>query len=163
MPRLFEIPKEDVLEVEIESPENPELTKLGLKWFAVPAVSDMALDLGGIQYPAAPFSGFYMGTEIGSFNLSDEGRYNKLAAIADAFGINRDPEELLWRDQAMLEINKAVLYSFRRAGVRIMDHHALSALFSQFRKAEEESKRPAYGHWPRGRASYVSLSFRGMA
>ena len=37
----------------------------------------MMLDLGGIEFTAIPFNGWYMGTEIGR-DLADINRYNKL-------------------------------------------------------------------------------------
>ncbi len=50
---------------------------LGLRWYALPAVSNVGLDVGGIEFPAIPFSGWYMGTEIGR-DLGDANRYNML-------------------------------------------------------------------------------------
>ena len=35
------------------------------------------LDMGGMEYPGAPFSGWYMGSEIGR-DLGDVNRYNML-------------------------------------------------------------------------------------
>ena len=54
-----------VKEVAITHPELPEFEDLQLKWYAVPMISDMKLEIGGIDYVAAPFNGWYMGTEIG--------------------------------------------------------------------------------------------------
>lgn len=51
---------------------------LGLRWYALPAVSNMLLEIGGLEFPAAPFSGWYMSTEIGMRNLCDPHRYNIL-------------------------------------------------------------------------------------
>lgn len=51
---------------------------LGLRWYALPAVSNMLLEIGGLEFPAAPFSGWYMSSEIGSRNLCDPHRYNIL-------------------------------------------------------------------------------------
>lgn len=51
---------------------------LGLRWYALPAVSNMLLEIGGLEFPAAPFSGWYMSTEIGTRNLCDPHRYNIL-------------------------------------------------------------------------------------
>ena len=55
----------------------PKLEDLGLEWYAVPAVSNMLFDCGGIVYPACGFNGWYMSTEI-MRDLCDIGRYNKL-------------------------------------------------------------------------------------
>ena len=51
-------------------------SELGLEWYAVPGVSNMMFDCGGIEYTAAPFNGWYMGTEVGSRDFCDESRYN---------------------------------------------------------------------------------------
>lgn len=52
--------------------------ELGLRWHALPAVSNMLLEIGGLEFPAAPFNGWYMSTEIGTRNLCDSHRYNML-------------------------------------------------------------------------------------
>ncbi len=147
-PRVFELSKADVLEVALSHPDDATFASLGLQWFALPAVADMALDVGGIQYTAAPSSGFYMGTEIGAFNLADPKRYGLLPEVARVLGIATGAANPLWRDQALVELNRAVLHSFRKAGVRILDHHTLSELFERFRADEAQSGRPVYGHWP---------------
>lgn len=51
---------------------------LGLRWYALPAVSSMLLEIGGLEFPAAPFSGWYMSSEIGMRDLCDPHRYNIL-------------------------------------------------------------------------------------
>lgn len=59
---------------------------LGLRWYALPAVSNMLLEIGGLEFPAAPFSGWYTSTEIGSRNLCDPHRYNILEVSAPQRG-----------------------------------------------------------------------------
>ena len=54
----------------------PWFEELGLKWYILPAVANMLLDCGGLQFPAAPFNGWYMGTEVGARDLCDPQRYN---------------------------------------------------------------------------------------
>jgi nitric-oxide synthase, bacterial len=147
-PTLHELPRSEILEVPIRHPDTDRLDRLGLRWFALPAVSGMALDMGGVQFTAAPSSGVYQGTEIGSVNLGDPRRYDRLPAVADALGLDMSRRNPLWRDQAMVELNRAVLHAFAEAGVRIMDHHALSESFDKFRKRERAAGREAYGHWP---------------
>ena len=51
---------------------------LNLRWYAVPAVSCLMLDIGGLEFTAAPFNGWYMSSEIGARNFGDEYRYNLL-------------------------------------------------------------------------------------
>lgn len=65
----------------IPRPHAPRLewfSALGLRWYALPAVSNMLLEIGGLEFPAAPFSGWYMSTEIGMRDLCDPHRYNIL-------------------------------------------------------------------------------------
>ena len=146
-PRLFEIPPEVVLEVPISHPHHPGFTTLGLKWYAVPIISDMRLEIGGISYTAAPFNGWYMGTEIGARNFSDPKRYNQLPAIAEILGLSTHPERTLWRDQALVELNIAVLHSFALHGVSIVDHHTACKQFVVHEEREYQAGRTVPADW----------------
>lgn len=143
-PKWFEIPAEIVMEVPLSHPRYDWFEELGLKWFALPAVSNMMLDLGGIQYPT-PFNGFYMGAEIGARNFSDIDRYNMLPIIAKKIGLDCSETITLWKDLALVELNVAVLHSYKKYGVRILDHHALTASFMQFVDDEQKCGRHVYG------------------
>ncbi len=145
--RLFEIPRDAILEIAITHPQYPWFAGLGLRWHALPAIANMLLEVGGIRYPAAPFSGWYMLTEIAARNFADESRYNLLPVIARKLGLNTKREESLWRDRALIELNAAVLHSFRRAGVKIVDHHTVSRHFVEFESREKQSGRATYAEW----------------
>jgi nitric-oxide synthase len=144
-PELFEIPDELVLEVPLTHPEHGWFGDLGLRWYAVPIVSDMRLEVGGIWYPAAPFNGWYMGTEIGSRDLGDEARYDVLPTIADRLGLNTRTDRSLWKDRTLAVLNRAVLHSFDRHGVRIVDHHTAAAQFERFEETERAAGRTVTG------------------
>ncbi len=145
---VYELPNSAMQEVEISHPRSTCLDLLGLRWYTVPCVSSMILTIGGLDYPCAPFNGYYMGTEIASRNLGDERRYDLLPAVAEVLGIDRDPiEEPLWKDRALTELNAAVLYSFRRDGVTIIDHHSASEQYMQFVQREEASGRSPSADW----------------
>jgi nitric-oxide synthase len=146
-PRLFELPAESVMEVPLSHPRYPWFAELGLKWYAVPAVSDMQMEIGGITYSMAPFNGWYMGTEIGTRNFGDEYRYDMLPAIAANMRLDTSNDTTLWRDRALIELNLAVLHSFARLGVTMVDHHAATASFFEFAAAEAEAGRPLFGDW----------------
>jgi nitric-oxide synthase len=146
-PRLYELPRDAVLEIDITHPDLPWFADLRLKWHAVPVISDMALTGRGKRYTAAPFSGYYMGTEIGSRNFGDESRYNLLPLIADKMGLDRIARRMLWKDRALVELNTAVLHSYREAGVAIVDHHTASAQFMQHLRSEETAGRSVPGDW----------------
>ncbi|MDQ0816145.1 nitric-oxide synthase [Bacillus pumilus] len=146
-PVLYELPKEIVQEVEITHPEYEGFRDLGLKWYAVPIIADMKLEIGGIHYNAAPFNGWYMGTEIGARNLADENRYNMLKKVASILGLDTTKNASLWKDKAIVELNVAVLHSYREAGVTIVDHHTAAHQFKQFEKQEEKADRKLTGDW----------------
>ena len=57
------------------------------------------------------------------------------------------PLASLWRDRALLELNVAVLHSFRAAGVRIVDHHSASDQFITHLQREEQAGRQTPGDW----------------
>jgi nitric-oxide synthase, bacterial len=144
---LHDLPADAVLEVAIEHPEFRWFAALGLRWYAVPAISDMYLEVGGVRYPAAPFNGWYMCTEIGSRDLGDVGRYAQLPVIAAHMGLPTASDRNLWKDRAMTELNVAVLHSFHRAGVTITDHHTESVRFLQHLGREERDGRACPADW----------------
>ncbi|HEY4021768.1 MAG TPA: nitric oxide synthase oxygenase [Pseudonocardiaceae bacterium] len=144
---LYTLPEQVVHEVPLRHPESAAVTELGLRWHAVPAISNMRLVIGGISYPAAPFNGWYMGTEIGARNLVDVDRYNLLEVIADRLGLDRSSEQTLWRDRAAVELNRAVLHSFGADGVTITDHHTESRRFLTHLAKEESAGRQCPADW----------------
>jgi nitric-oxide synthase, bacterial len=146
-PRLFELPEDAVLEVPLTHPEYAWFAELGLRWHAVPAISNMRLTIGGVHYPLAPFSGWYMGSEIGARNLADPDRYDQLTVIAARLGLDMDRESSLWRDRAMVELTRAVHHSFETAGVRISDHHTESRRFLTHIEKEEAAGRSVPADW----------------
>jgi nitric-oxide synthase len=146
-PSLHALPADAVLEVAITHPEFGWFADLGLRWYAVPVISDMYLEIGGVCYPAAPFNGWYMGTEIGSRDFGDTGRYDQLPVIAERMGLPMASERTLWKDKALTELNLAVLHSFEAAGVTITDHHTESARFLAHVEREEGHGRACPADW----------------
>ncbi|MEU6623827.1 nitric oxide synthase oxygenase [Streptomyces litmocidini] len=146
-PEWYELPEDSVLEVPLRHPDHAWLAELGLRWYAVPAISDMTLEIGGVRYPAAPFNGWYMGTEIGARNLADVERYDLLPVVADRLGLDRSSERTLWRDRALVELNVAVLHSFQEAGVTMADHHTESERFLRHIARESRHGRPTPADW----------------
>jgi nitric-oxide synthase len=146
-PRLFELPPEIVLEVPILHPHYSWFASLNLKWHALPVISNMRLEIGGISYTAAPFNGWYMGTEIGARNLGDEQRYNLLPIIAEKMGLDIHSDRSLWKDKALIELNLAVLDSFARHGIAIVDHHTASRQFVHHEEREHMASRQVYADW----------------
>ena len=59
----------------------------------------MLLQIGGVKYPAAPFSGWYVCTEIGARDLADIQRYNVLPMVGKHLGFDTSR----WRDMSLGE------------------------------------------------------------
>lgn len=146
-PRMFELPSDAVHEVPLEHPELDWFADLGLRWHAVPVISNNRLEIGGVSYPAAPFNGWYMGTEIGARNLGDSDRYDLVPTVAERMGLDTSNEATLWRDRALVEINRAVLHSFHVNGVTISDHHTESSRFLTHLDKEERAGRRCPADW----------------
>ena len=94
----------------------------------------MMFDVGGIQFTAAPFNGWldnfllylasnylntvctcyrYMAPEIAARNFGDTYRYDLLETVADQMGLDTSNYSSLWKDRALVELNFAVLHSFK--------------------------------------------------
>ncbi|KOX35360.1 nitric oxide synthase oxygenase [Saccharothrix sp. NRRL B-16348] len=144
--RLFTVPPDVVHEVALEHPDLPWFGQLGLRWHAVPVISNMRLTIGGVTYPAAPFNSWFVGSEIGARSLADENACGVARSVAEALGLDTTTERSLWRDRAVVELNRAVLHSFDRDAVTITDHHAESRhRLSWLRSRQRHSgNRPAF-------------------
>ena len=146
-PEVHELPRDVVMEVPLVHPEFDWFADLRLRWHAVPAISNMPLQIGGITYPAAPFNGWYVGTEIGARNLADAERYDLLPVVADRMGLSRRSERTLWRDRAVIELVRAVQHSFDVAGVTMSDHHEEARRFLKHVAKEERAGRSCPADW----------------
>ncbi len=146
-PVLRDIPKEIVCLVQLEHPSLKAFKDLNLQWYSTPIISNMTLEIGGISFLSAPFNGWYMGTEIGARNLADEDRYNLLPTVAKLMGFDIRDKNSLWKDRALVELNQSVLYSFRKAAVKIIDHHSASKQFMQFMRQEAKEGRDVTADW----------------
>ncbi|KAM9596861.1 nitric oxide synthase, inducible [Trichechus inunguis] len=146
-PELFEIPPDLVLEVPLEHPKYAWFRELELKWYALPAVANMLLEAGGLEFPGCPFNGWYMGTEIGVRDLCDVQRYNILEEVGRRMGLETHKLASLWKDRAVIEINIAVLHSYQKQNVTIMDHHSASESFMKYMQNEYRSRGGCPADW----------------
>ncbi|KAF7700372.1 hypothetical protein HF521_003330 [Silurus meridionalis] len=135
-PEMFELPPELILEVEMEHPQYEWFKDLNLKWYTLPAVSNMLLEIGGLEFTACPFNGWYMGTEIGVRDFCDSQRYNMLEKVGRCMGLDTHKLSSLWKDQALVAVNVAVIHSFQKNKVTIMDHHSAAESFMKHMETE---------------------------
>ena len=120
-----------------------------IQWYSVPVISDMRLEIGGLDFTCAPFNGWYMLTEIAVRNLADSHRYNLIPQMAEKMGLDTKHPRTLWKDKALLVLQEAVLYSFQEKGVTLVDHHTASEQFLDFCKVEESRGRKVQAEWSR--------------
>uniref|UniRef100_A0A3B4A9F3 nitric-oxide synthase (NADPH) n=1 Tax=Periophthalmus magnuspinnatus TaxID=409849 RepID=A0A3B4A9F3_9GOBI len=146
-PELFELPEDLVLEVPITHPKFEWFKDLDLKWYGLPAVANMLLEVGGLEFPGCPFSGWYMGTEIGVRDFCDASRYNILEEVANLMNLDTRKTSSLWKDQALVEINIAVLHSFQTCKVTIVDHHSATESFMKHMENEYRVRGGCPGDW----------------
>uniref|UniRef100_I3JWS0 Nitric oxide synthase 1 n=1 Tax=Oreochromis niloticus TaxID=8128 RepID=I3JWS0_ORENI len=146
-PELFEIPEDLILEVPITHPKYEWFKDLGLKWYGLPAVSNMLLEIGGLEFTGCPFSGWYMGTEIGVRDFCDSSRYNILEEVANKMALDTRKTSSLWKDQALVEINIAVLHSYQTCKVTIVDHHSATESFMKHMENEFRVRGGCPGDW----------------
>ncbi|XP_072398883.1 nitric oxide synthase, salivary gland isoform X3 [Diabrotica undecimpunctata] len=146
-PDFFDIPKEYVIEVPLVHPEYEWFKDFDLRWYCVPAVSNMMFDCGGIQFTAAPFNGWYMCTEIGSRDICDPQRLNMTEIVASKMGLDTRSPVTLWKDKALVECNLAVLHSFQLNGITIVDHHTASESFMKHLENENRLRNGCPADW----------------
>lgn len=60
IPKFYEIPQELIFMVPIIHPSEKAITDMKLQWYALPFVTGLILEVGGIHFPAAPFAGIYL-------------------------------------------------------------------------------------------------------
>ncbi|MGW6442331.1 nitric oxide synthase oxygenase [Lentzea sp. NPDC055074] len=135
------LPSDVVLEVSLTHPEMKWIKGLGLRWHAVSSISNMRMRIGGVDYPAAPFSAWHMDASISTKALAAADRYDLLPYIAKRMALDMSSEATLWRDRALVELARAVLHSFSRAGVTITDHHTEARRFLTHLEKEEAAGR----------------------
>ncbi|XP_071945535.1 nitric oxide synthase-like protein [Antedon mediterranea] len=146
-PELFDIPPELIMEVEITHPKYPWFAELGLRWYVLPAVSSLMLDLGGLEFTGCPFNGWYMGTEIASRDFCDSYRLNMMETIGKKMGLDTNANASLWKDRVLVEVNYAVLYSFQKKNVTITDHHTASESFMKHLDNEQRLRGGCPADW----------------
>lgn len=72
----------------------------------------MMLEIGGLEFTACPFSGWYMGTEIGVRDFCDASRYNILEVTSST---ERSTEILLdGTDGKLVSGNSTIQLSHRK-------------------------------------------------
>ena len=146
-PKWFDVPEELVMRIPIKHPTIESISDLSLQWFGLPGVSGMMFECGGLQFPGAPFAGWYQGTEIASRDFLDPQRYDLLEPLGEAMGLDMTSNTTMWKDTVSLELNKAVLHSYKEAGVSIVDHYSMADSFVEFMAEEVKDRGGIPADW----------------
>ena len=162
VPVVTELPPNLKRVVQIQHPKfQDEFKALDMKWVIAPALSRLGFDIGGVQYTASPFMGWFMDGEIGVRNLGDTFRYNMLPKVANALRLHgRDEdvdlddlpefERLAALSRAQAELNYAVTWSYMQSKISIVDALTASAKWTQFddeHRREKGYRLPADPYW----------------
>jgi len=145
-PEMFEFPETFDANVDMWHPYYPFIAEMKLKWYSVPLVCNLDLQIGGLTYTAAPFNGWYTTSEVVR-DLADEHRYDILKKVAACMGLDTDHHDSFWRDEALAVLHKVVLHSFSHAKRGIVDHHTLIRGFYQWYKSEMKFRGYCPGNW----------------
>ncbi|HEY5821714.1 MAG TPA: nitric oxide synthase oxygenase [Propionibacteriaceae bacterium] len=130
-----------MLEVAIAHPIVTAVGSLGLRWPAAPVISNMLLRNEGRSWPCV-FGGWYQSDEIAGRDLAPKGRFDVLPQVAQVFDLSTDLRvEPLWRDLALTELHRAVVHSFRKAGVALSTPQQEADRFRQHVDREHASGR----------------------
>ena len=133
--------------VDIFHPQIDAITNLGLKWYAMPSVSSMMLEAGGIQYTSAPVSGYFMDSEVSVLDMLATQRYNLLEPVGRAMGLDVSSNMSYWKADVCTELTKAVGSSYREAGVTLVDHFTMSEEFLTFMAGEIKTRGGCPADW----------------
>ncbi|KAL8982803.1 MAG: hypothetical protein Q9177_005164 [Variospora cf. flavescens] len=181
VPVMMEIPHPLSNLVHIRHPRyTAQFAKLDMKWVAFPMLTRLGFDIGGVQYTAAPFAGWFMDAEIGVRDLADTFRYNALPDVARALGLLAgagsetesledlpEYERLSMLSRAQTELTYAVYWSYQQAKVSMSDSLTASMKWCRYDdefKAKNGFRLPADPYWlapPQG--AIVPVWHRGGA
>jgi nitric oxide synthase oxygenase domain/subunit/hemoglobin-like flavoprotein len=145
-PFVKQLPKDSIFEVDLEHPTRPELSKLGLRWTTVPAISNFKMNLGGIVYQNMPFNGWFVSTEIVR-NLME--RYDVGPQMAQAIGLDMENDPM-WRQTVSCELERMVNHSFQKYKFTIVDPMTVGRSFCTHVQREREQfgrECPAQWSW----------------
>ncbi len=141
-PCVYELPRNVLHEVKIEHPKYSKVKDLEYKWTAVPVISNLCVKVGGVNYTAAPFNGWFVTTEIAR-NLME--RYGASDHLATAFGYN--PTDKFVAQKVSAELESAILLSFEKAKYTIVDPETVGNSFLSHCKRERLNGRECPSKW----------------
>ena len=74
-------------------------------------------------------------------------RYNLIEPLGHAMDLDMSSNTTLWRDVVALELNRAVLESYKEAKVSIVDHYTQAEQFMEHMAAEYKERGGCPADW----------------
>lgn len=145
-PQIFQLPSQYVPIIHLEHPDHLGFNALGLRWFAIAVVAGRELSIGGLVFTMAPFVGYFMDMDLVR-DLTDPSRYDVCLAVAEAVKIDTSSTNPIWKDEAFMVVNQAVVSSFANSGFACISHHVMAAEFYKFYKNEMATRGYCPGNW----------------
>lgn len=143
-PKMYELPSCYSVQIMITHPTNEAFNQLGLRWHAVPTISNFAVKIGGIDYVCNAFNGWYVEMEIAR-DLWE--RMEKQKEISRCFNLDVEDDTSNWQEIGFAELNRAIVYSFRKAKMSIVDHQTVCKQFLTHLDREKKVGREVPGQW----------------
>jgi len=109
-------------------------------------VSSLEFHVGGVEFTAAPFVGWFADHEVVR-NFTDKGRYNVLPAVAKSLKLDTSPANECWKEEATLVLNKAIVGSYIKSGISMINHHSMLSEFMQWYELEKKTRGYCPGNW----------------
>lgn len=120
----FELRGAELPEVTIRHPEYSWFEALGIKWSSLFSIANQPLHIGGVVYPNAPLTAWNLGTDIAKRGLgrhSEEDILTEIAKLARISGDGGPSTRRFGREHALVELSRAIAYSYDSDGVTLAD------------------------------------------
>ena len=78
--------------------------------------------IGGLQFTASPFNGWYAANEIATRDFLDTQRYNLAEVVGKVMHLDMSNRSTFWMDRVSIELNVAVLHSFKVSLTSLYDN-----------------------------------------
>ncbi len=140
-PQIYPVPPEKALAVALVHPEHLWFKTLNLRWNTLMAVADQPLWLAGQGDRSPLVSGVQLSRAVVAWLQEAEGE-SLLLRIAGYLRLDTQRDASLWRLKAMTTLEEAVLWSFERAGVTVVETYSAARRFAAFVAAETAANRP---------------------
>ncbi len=110
-------------------------------------IADMELEIGACVSRLSHSTAGIWRRKSGRATWPIRSRYDLLPLVGKMLGLDTTKERSSGATGRSSELNVAVLQSFERSGVTIVDHHTAAKQFKRFEKNEADAGRAVTGQW----------------